>query len=566
MRSSALCYRTLVILLACALFAGGAPVAEARVGDDAQAGNSRTATAVKPSPVLTISQDPSPAYVGDAVKFTVTADPVPDGGTVYLFFGDSEDRITQLLGSQPVGGEYGGTATFSATFAAQQGLQMKATYSGTETYDPSESATFVRSEIAPPLIWWISKPYSWWYSETAEFAFKSLESTYWQPAVSFECQVDGGSWTTCSSPHVVGPLPDGPHIFRVRGLDANGRISEHPAEWGWRIDTQPPILHSVVANGGKPYLASDVVRIDLTAEDQWYVHSAIGYGQYVLDENGVLANPQGPDQFTETYYWDFTESRLGGSTENGPKTIYFQVSDPFGRWSTVESASFIYDTQPPAVSPPSVSIATGKTAGSFIPVTVKWEAASDAWSGVSGYQLMSSMNGGSWTFVDLTSELTLAASVELRKGYTYAFRVRARDGAGNWSPWAEGVTLKAALRQERNAAIAYTGEWPLTSVSGSWGGYVKRGKAAGATASTSFTGRSIGWVSTKGPKRGQARIYVDGVLEAAIDLYAASKTARRIVWQRSWSSTRTHTVQIRVVGTTNRPGIDVDAFVLLASP
>jgi hypothetical protein len=38
---------------------------------------------------------------------------------------------------------------------------------------------------------------------------------------------------------------------------------------------------------------------------------------------------------------------------------------------------------------------------------------------------------------------------------------------------------------------------------------------------------------------------------------------RRIVFAKSWSSSGTHTIRIVVLGTPNRPRVDIDAFEVL---
>jgi len=73
-------------------------------------------------------------------------------------------------------------------------------------------------------------------------------------------------------------------------------------------------------------------------------------------------------------------------------------------------------------------------------------------------------------------------------------------------------------------------------------------------------------VTTKGPTFGKARIYVDGVLVATIDLYAAPTHRQKLVWQRTWATVGTHTVRIYVIGTSGRPSVDIDGFGLLAAP
>jgi hypothetical protein len=70
-------------------------------------------------------------------------------------------------------------------------------------------------------------------------------------------------------------------------------------------------------------------------------------------------------------------------------------------------------------------------------------------------------------------------------------------------------------------------------------------------------------VTTLGPNRGLARVYIDGVLVATVDCVASALVGRRIVFAKSWSSSGTHTIRIVVVGTPNRPRIDIDAFEVL---
>jgi hypothetical protein len=62
------------------------------------------------------------------------------------------------------------------------------------------------------------------------------------------------------------------------------------------------------------------------------------------------------------------------------------------------------------------------------------------------------------------------------------------------------------------------------------------------------------------PSRGIAVVRVDGVKVATIDLYRASLRTRVVVWTYSWDSAATHRVKIRVLGTSGRPRVDVDAF------
>jgi hypothetical protein len=62
--------------------------------------------------------------------------------------------------------------------------------------------------------------------------------------------------------------------------------------------------------------------------------------------------------------------------------------------------------------------------------------------------------------------------------------------------------------------------------------------------------------------RGKAQVYVNGVLKATIDLYSATTLKQRIVWSANYSTSATRTVTIKVLGTSGRPRVDVDGFIV----
>jgi predicted Ser/Thr protein kinase len=65
---------------------------------------------------------------------------------------------------------------------------------------------------------------------TATFEFDSSE-----PNSSFECQLDGGGFSSCSSPKTYEGLTLGPHTFDVRATDAAGNTDPSPASQTWTV-------------------------------------------------------------------------------------------------------------------------------------------------------------------------------------------------------------------------------------------------------------------------------------------------------------------------------------------
>ena len=88
-------------------------------------------------------------------------------------------------------------------------------------------------------------------------------------------------------------------------------------------------------------------------------------------------------------------------------------------------------------------------------------------------------------------------------------------------------------------------------------------RRTGASIGRTFTGTGIALVAPRGPKRGAARVYIDGSLATTIHLGARHLHPRRIVFTRTWKSTMTHSIRVVVVGSPHHRRVDVDAFVIL---
>ena len=58
-------------------------------------------------------------------------------------------------------------------------------------------------------------------------------------------------------------------------------------------------------------------------------------------------------------------------------------------------------------------------------------------------------------------------------------------------------------------------------------------------------------------------VYVDGVYRGTIDMRSSVSVARKVVYARHWTTSGTHTIELRVAGTSGRPSVSLDGFVVL---
>jgi hypothetical protein len=60
--------------------------------------------------------------------------------------------------------------------------------------------------------------------KTVKIAYRANELS------TFECSLDGGAWTHCTSPTKLTKLAIGKHLFEVRATDDAGNVDETPAK------------------------------------------------------------------------------------------------------------------------------------------------------------------------------------------------------------------------------------------------------------------------------------------------------------------------------------------------
>ena len=225
--------------------------------------------------------------------------------------------------------------------------------------------------------------------------------------------------------------------------------------------------------------------------------------------------------------------------------------------------TMVLDRSDPTVSLPRTTVRTDATLdGDDIPVRVSWTGDDAGPAGIASYDVRRSVDGGPFaTLEDDWAGTSITRALD--PGHTYRFKVRATDRAGNAGAWQTGPRIRPKLLQHSHADVTFTGNTaPRTSPRYS-GGSARSLGGAGAAAKLTTRARGISFISSTGPNRGAARIYIDGKLVATVDLGDDERMYRYVAFTRTWSSVGRHTIRVVAVGTPGRPRVDVDAFAVL---
>ena len=246
------------------------------------------------------------------------------------------------------------------------------------------------------------------------------------------------------------------------------------------------------------------------------------------------------------------------------------VADAFGNWgptSTANTGTILIDRTAPTTATPRSTLRTGvglvsTSTGTGLFAGLALAGTDPGGAGIRSYDIRRSVDGGAYETV-ATGVTSASLATFLAQGHAYRFSVRARDRAGNVGAWVAGPLIRGDLAQETSASLSWSGTWSK-GASASYSGRADRfAKAAGASVTYRFTGRAIGWVTTLGPDRGAAKVYVDGVLVATVDTHATGLAFRRVAFAESWSTSGFHTLRIVVAGSAGHARVDVDALEVL---
>ncbi len=257
-------------------------------------------------------------------------------------------------------------------------------------------------DTTPPQTTIASGPAASTTDTSANFSFDSGES-----GSSFECSLDAGAWSGCSSPQAYSGLGIGSHHFSVRARDAAGNTDQTPAERDWTIaappppDTTPPET-SITSS-------PDAATTD-TAAGFSFGSSESGSSFECSLDGGAWSDCTSPQGFSGlsigSHHFSVRARDAAGNTDASPAEKDWTILEP-----------------PPDTAPPETSIADSPD-----PATTETSAAFSFGSSEQGSSFECSLDGGDW------SECSSPAAYSGLGFGPHHFSVRARDAAGNTDP------------------------------------------------------------------------------------------------------------------------------------
>jgi len=308
---------------------------------------------------------------------------------------------------------------------------------------------------------------------------------------------------------------------------------------------------TVTINGGAAATNNATVSVSVPATD-----AGSGMSLVRLSNNADMSNAT-----TYTYGTPVAWTLPGG---DGTRTVYVQWRDGAGNWSSTQSDSInlvTSDPTPPTLTGiPTHSICCSGTTA--FPMRVAWTAASDPESNIDHYELYASINGAVFSKVTDTPSTSHVMNVTTSTR-TYRFAVRAVNTLGVPGSFRYGPTFRTISYSEASAAVKFSSGWGLSSSTGFVGGKAKYSVTAGRSASLTFIGNRVSWLSATGPNMGSARVYINGSLVSTVNLFSATPVARKLVFGRTFSTTATRTIKIVVVGTAGHPRVILDQIYVM---
>jgi large repetitive protein len=288
--------------------------------------------------------DPTPATWTWTVDVTAPdtaitlAPPSPTGATTAAFaFGSDESPVT--FECRLDGGAFAPCTTpldLSGLGGGSHTFRVRATDAAGNT-DGSPALHTWTIDVTPPDTAITSAPSTPTNATTASFQFTATEA-----GSTFQCALDGGAFTACTSPHGYTGLAAGAHTFAVRATDGVGNTDPTPAMAAWTIDLTAPDT-TITAMPADPTSAT-------TATFQFTATEAPATFECALDAGGFAA---------------CTSPRSYSGLATGAHTFRVRATDAAGN-TDASPAQYAWDVD---ATPPTVTNVTSSNANGLYGAT-----------------------------------------------------------------------------------------------------------------------------------------------------------------------------------------------------
>ncbi|MDB5083713.1 MAG: hypothetical protein JWN30_599 [Bacilli bacterium] len=167
---------------------------------------------------------------------------------------------------------------------------------------------------------------------------------------------------------------------------------------------------------------------------------------------------------------------------------------------------------------------------------------------VTSYTLQSSEGGSTYTDIPGTAGTTIGSNKTINFSPVTSRYLRLNLISASGDPTINEMAVYdyPSPVNDSDSSISYSSGWNYSSNRGvgDYNNDVHYTAASGNSASFTFFGKSVEYVTEENTDEGNVDVYIDGVLDQTVNCYNAARVAQQAVYSKSWSTPGTHTIKI----------------------
>ncbi|MDX6411688.1 MAG: large repetitive protein, partial [Gaiellaceae bacterium] len=296
------------------------------------------------APDTSIASHPNDPSGSSSGSFTFNgSDPSPSSGGIHFECSVDGGAFAACASPKSVSGLADGSRNFRVRAVDAVGNTDATPASYTWSVDTAAPDTSITS-----------RPSSLSVSSSASFGFTGSDPSPSSGGIHFECSMDGGAFSSCTSPKSYN-LADGSHTFRVQAIDAVGNTDATPASFTWTIDTiapdttigskpsspstttAPSFSFTSTESGSSFQCSLDGAAFAACASPQAYSGLAQGSHTFLVKATDAAGNT---DATPASHTWTIDSIAPDTSVTSGPANGTTSTSATFAFTSTESGSTF----------------------------------------------------------------------------------------------------------------------------------------------------------------------------------------------------------------------------------